>query len=394
MMNFITKSLAIEIENFVSFLNNDCGISTLKSFTKGAFVQNRNKIKPEVFKKLSSIIIDEFYEDNDASVKLWQGFRILAVDGSSIALPLTKELMKKYGETKNQTKTSVVHGRVSVLYDALNNFVLDGILAPKSVGERALAIKHLAYCKLKDLVVYDRGYPCFDLIYEHHKRHVEFLMRVKASFSTATKEFVESGKSSLVIDMFPGKNTKIKDKEYDRNFSIKVRMIRVELPGGEIEILLTSLLDKKKYKDGIFKDLYYKRWKVETFYDELKNKLKVEHFSGYSDNSILQDFYAALFVSNIQSLIVNDIEEELQQENKNTKFQYKINTNVSYGLLKNRIISLFFSDKDMETIMDELRYLFKRHLVPIRPDRSFQRNANKYRNRIRPKVTKNQKDAI
>ena len=29
---------------------------------------------------------------------------------------------------------------------------------------------------------------------------------------------------------------------------------------------------------------------VETFYGELKNKLKVEHFSGYSNNTIQQDF--------------------------------------------------------------------------------------------------------
>jgi hypothetical protein len=59
------------------------------------------------------------------------------------------------------------------------------------------------------------------------------------------------------------------------------------------------------------------RWKVKILYDELKNKLKIEHFSGYSNTCILQDFYAALFISNVQTLIVKDIIEE--SETKGSK---------------------------------------------------------------------------
>ncbi len=147
------------------------------------------------------------------------------------------------------------------------------------------------------------------------------------------------------------------------------------------------------YKNKIFKELYFKRWKVERFYDQLKNKLKVEHFSGYSNQSILQDFNAALFISNLQTLIVSDLEEELNKKST-TKYQYKVNTNLSYGFLKNRVIKLFLSEKNMESIVLELQELFKKQLVPIRPNRSSPRNSGKYRTRIKPKVTKNQKDAI
>src|SRR5690554_8035745 len=105
---------------------------------------------------------------------------------------------------------------------------------------------------------------------------------------------------------------------------------------------------------------------VETFYDELKNKLRVEHFSGYSNQSILQDFKAALFVSNVQTLIVSELEDELKENNQGKKYDYKINTNISYGLLKNRIVALFFDEKSSETnIVEELKALFKSHLVPI-----------------------------
>ncbi len=93
-------------------------------------------------------------------------------------------------------------------------------------------------------------------------------------------------------------------------------------------------MNSEKYPNQIFKDLYFLRWGVETFYDELKNKIKVEHFSGYSQISILQDFYAALFVSNIQSLIVGEINDELDKEFDGNKYQYKVNNNLSYGFFE------------------------------------------------------------
>ncbi|MDO5969120.1 IS4 family transposase, partial [Flavivirga aquimarina] len=261
------------MENFVSFLK----LKSHQKFTKSAFVQARMKIEPKVFKHLSQTLIKEFYTDNELSVKLWKGFRLLAVDGSRITLPITKELKELYGETKNQTITSIVQARCSVLYDIENNYVLDGLLAPLKQGERELAISHLSNCKKGDLLIYDRGYPSYYFIHQHQERNLDYLMRVKISFSQLIIDFEKSKKRSLITNIYPGKNTKLSDKPYDRNTPIKVRLIRVELPKGQVEVLITSLLNSKVYPSSLFKELYAKRWGVETFYDELKNKLKIEH---------------------------------------------------------------------------------------------------------------------
>lgn len=55
MCNLIRKSLALEIVNFVNTFNTNNN-SRLSSFTTSAFIQSRNKIKPEVFKHLSSTL--------------------------------------------------------------------------------------------------------------------------------------------------------------------------------------------------------------------------------------------------------------------------------------------------------------------------------------------------
>jgi len=90
-------------------------------------------------------------------------------------------------------------------------------------------------------------------------------------------------------------------------------------------------------------------------------------------------------------LIVNDLEEEINEQTKGRKLKYKVNTNLSYGFLKNRIIRLLEENGDMET---ELKKLFKKHLVPIRPNRKYQRNNGKHRYRTKSKIFMNQKDSI
>ena len=394
MLNFLTRSLSIEIVNFLSFLKRkDIAQET---FSKSAFVQARKKIKPEVFKHLNQRIIEEFYKDNSGVLRQFDNLRILAMDGSRLTLPFTKELEEIYGQTKNQTNTYIVQTKACVLYDLLNEICINGVLSSMDTDERTQAKQLLEHCQANDLIIYDRGYPSFELIYEHYQKNLHFLMRMPLDFSQVVKDFVASGKTSQIVEIKPGQKKSFENKPYTKSSTLKIRLLRITLNGGGIEVLATSLLDSKHYGNEVFKELYFKRWKIETYYDELKNKLKIEEFSGYSNQSILQDFYSTLFVSNIQTLIENEINEEIEKESetKNIKYQYKINTTLSYGFMKDRILELFFTKNDMNDIINELKELFKKHLIPIRPNRKFERKIGKYRTRTKPIVTKNQKNSL
>lgn len=45
-------------------------------------------------------------------------------------------------------------------------------------------------------------------------------------------------------------------------------------------------------------------------------------------------------------------------------------------------------------MVNELKHIFKKYLIPIRPDRKFERDTEKYRRRVKPKTTKNHKDTF
>jgi hypothetical protein len=394
MFNFLRKSLPIEIDNFVNFLNSDTSVLKIKKFTKSAFVQKRRKINPEVFKYLTKVISENFYVKSNQDARYLYGFRILAVDGSKLTLPFTKELREHFGATKNQHATEVVQALSSVLYDVLNRIALDAVLENVNSSERELALKHKLHWKQNDLIIYDRGYPSYDFINEHIASGINCLVRVRKNQNTAVSTFINSKKRTLIVDILPHKEQDFTAKQYDKKTTIKVRLIRVDLPSGEIEVLMTTLLDSQKYPSSIFKELYFLRWAVETYYDELKNKLKVEFFTGYSKNTIMQDFFCAIFISNLQSVIVNSLQDEIKEKNLNTRLDYKINTNLSYGFLKNRILELLIKEAPLESVFNELENIFLQNTVPIRENRNNKRNTAKYRVRSKPKVTKNQKDAI
>lgn len=394
MVNFLKKSLVIEIDSFVNFLNSKSNLISVKKFTKSAFVQKRMKINPAVFKYLSQVIIENTYIESNTTIKRFYGFRILSVDGSKLTLPNTEELKNEFGESKNQTNTGVIQARISVLYDVLNLLVLDSEMDNLKRCERTLALRHSIQWKKNDLIIYDRGYPSYDFKYEHIKAEIDYLIRVKTSHSKIVQCFVDSAEKSIVTEIYPQEKHSFIGKDYNKNSPLKVRLVRIDLPSGEVEVLMTSLLDSEKYPTKIFKELYFMRWGVETFYDELKNKLKVGCFTGYSKISILQDFFCAIFISNLQSIIVNDLQDELNLKNHKTKLNYKINGNLSYGFLKNRVLELLIKEASLENIFKELQDLFIQNTIPIRPNRNNIRNVGKYSNRIKPQVLKNQKDAM
>ena len=386
MLKLLRKSLAAEIHHIFSDLD-----LYVKKVTSSAFIQSRKKLKPELFYALNNLIATEYYKDNDENVQLYKGMRLLSIDGSSVNLPLTPAIKKLYGTYINQKETDTVVARVSILYDVLNDIVLDGLLRPYSEGEVTLSREHFTHAQKGDLIIMDRAYPSFESAYLLQEKGIHFLFRCKASFSNELIAFSKSGKTEMIVEIKAKQNKCFKELPYTKDSVIKVRLLRIKLDSGEIEILMTSLLDAKSFPHRIFKDLYCKRWKVETYYDRFKNIISVESFSGTSNQFIQQEFNCALYMSNMQTILTQEAQQEVEEKYKDRQYEYKINHSLSLGFIRERLLHLYTNFHESEKIMLELKELFVLHIVPIRPGRKNIRDIEKYRNRIPPKQFKNRR---
>ncbi len=144
-------------------------------------------------------------------------------------------------------------------------------------------------------------------------------------------------------------------------------------------MLLTSLLSQDEYKTEIFQELYFKRWGVEIGYDVLKNIFNLENFTGLTQIAINQDFYATILTNNICSLIMNDVMEErvsFYNEAKERKYLYQLNKSFSIGCMKNSLVLMFQKNVREEKIYQMIEDEILGNLLPIKPDRSFDRKKH------------------
>lgn len=322
-----------------------------------AFTQARRKLKHTAFIELNTkAIVNAMYAD---TYKKSHGLRILAIDGSKIILPQTKETENIFGTTairNKQMEGHYVSGLASVLYDVLNNVALDARLVPGRSSEIAEAIHHLSYVQKGDLVIFDRGYSSYQMMSSVLKTKADFLIRCRQnSFNIVNTMLRGEGEDDIITTLKP--SASCRQKYGDTVPAILwVRFVRVTLNTGEIEVLATSLTDTKKYPLTFFKELYWKRWSIETFYGTLKNRLCLENFSGISSEAIKQDFYATVFLAGLESILTEDVDESLAQ--KDVVHNQQVNKAVSFNALKNRAFDLFLSDLPIEEVITELTELF------------------------------------
>jgi hypothetical protein len=367
-INMPKRSLSIEIQEFFDSLKKD-----MEASTKGAFSLQRTKLKALFFEVWNKWLVDSFYHYYGQKVKRWRSFRIQAVDGSTAYLMNRKEVIEHFGTQDNQY-VSIPMARVMQVQDILNDITVWGAIGSIRESEQAVMATRVRYLFEDSLTLFDRGYPSYALMYlmmnEETPRH--FVMRCKVSFSKEVKQFALSRKSSKIIELTPTATAIATLLEHGYKVrpttKIKVRMVKIKLSTGEIEILLTNLYNEQLFTLKDLKYLYGLRWAIETTYYKQKNQQQMEQFSGHRVICIQQDYAAGIFIANLQSLIEKQCEHYLQQVNARRKLSYKINRNVSWASMKHNVVKLFLNNNP-EQILLHLQKAFEQNIEPVRPGR-------------------------
>jgi len=249
-----------------------------------------------------------FFPDSDQYK--WHGMSVYAVDGSKYTLPASSELREEFDPESGLENTGKGHYPqclVSTIYDVFRRLPIAKTVVACDSSERTEALKMLHRVPPDNLIMFDRGYPGYDIIRKlvrNYSGHFLFRCPAKNSF-LALKEFVESNKTDAIIFINPPNERQKKTlSSKSSSESIKLRAIKLQSPGGELSILLTDLFDTEIYSETSLQSLYYKRWGIEVHYRDDKETAEIQEFHCKNSNGVLQEIFASSIMNVISRILM------------------------------------------------------------------------------------------
>jgi hypothetical protein len=292
-LNMVRPGERVGYQKVIDRFFSDTGLAfpeqeIIKPPDKAAFQRARKKIPVEVFQTLFAKTTDSAQSLARQHSKLnWNGFRVLAIDGTKKNLPDSEELRGIFDAPEGAHFPQMITG---VLFDVLARIPLNYRRAPFNTSERDLARELIPELGPGDLLLLDRGFPSYQMFHDLLQSGIHFLARLtKDGLFKEAQEFLNQAKRDGKITLHPPQ--KLRQEHPDIDYpSITLRIMAVSLPGTtEVGVFITSLLASKKYPRRALRNLYHYRWQEEEFFKAIKEHLRAEEFRGKSVQLIDQE---------------------------------------------------------------------------------------------------------
>jgi hypothetical protein len=272
----------------------------------------------------------------------------------------------------------------SVYYDVLNHISIDFSINPTHASERACAASHLQVSRPMDLSILDRGYNAFWLYRLYEAKQRSFCMRAKINQGLLFQHFIANGQPETVITLEPNRPSIEQCRERGLpSDPLELRLIRVELETGEVEALITNLMDQEAFPASAFKQLYHLRWGVEENYKRLKQWVEIENFSGKSALSVKQDFYAKVLTTNLTALHAREAQKQVEETTAHCVHAYQVNFAQALTKMKDTVVELLMLSGHrligrIKALIDYMACTYE----PVREGRSYPRPKSKKKNNM------------
>ena len=271
-----------------------------------AMCKARPRIDAQVFRQFHA----EILRRADRPGPLWRGHRVFAVDGCKLNLPRP---LAQAGYDPPGPHAHYPQGLLSCLLRLQSRLPVDFDLFAHR-NERAAARAHLRALAAPDLLVYDRGYYSFELLWSHRRRRLQAVFRLPRNICPAIDAFIDGDGSDTLVTILPGPATlRTLSRKYPgtRWQPLPLRLVKYTHATTQY-VLGTTLLDSRRYSVAALSDLYHARWGLEEMYKISKSFLEVQQFHGQSERLVKQELFAHFNLIAMTRLFTNRDAERCQ----------------------------------------------------------------------------------
>lgn len=250
-----------------------------------AFAQARQRMPLSFWMALLTALAERFEQDHSQHL-YFRGFRLLAMDGSTLTLPNVRRLREHYGRPKNGSrKKAAPQARMVMVTLPGTRIPIAYQASPLSESELTLAARLIQHVRPDDLLLMDRGFLSYGLFWQIQRRGAYFCTRLKKNIKY--KQLKRLGPKDWLVEWRP-KDSRGQWKQLPR--SIQLRVIHYQFPGFRASALVTNVLNPQRLpredwlrlaqdcddNGKLTPGLYHRRWEIETTYFELKVVLKAK----------------------------------------------------------------------------------------------------------------------
>jgi len=293
---FRGKSITEVVEHLQLALPDGSG----RSLARSAPVQARARLEDEPLRWLFERCARE-WGHGAARRHEWRGLAVYGVDGTTLRVPDSADNRATFGGQagRSETVSGYPQARMVTLMALRTHLLAAARFGAYATSEGTLAQELWSELPDHSLCIVDRGFftaaTLTALAASGSERH--WMTRTRTT--TQLRTIKRLGRDDALVEIVLGDRTRRAQRELPQPWV--VRAVRYQRPGFPPQIVLTSLLDHRRWPAREIAALYHERWELELGFDEMKTEMldREEALRSQAPRGVAQEIWALALVYNL-----------------------------------------------------------------------------------------------
>jgi hypothetical protein len=236
-----------------------------------------------------------------ARTHAWRGLALYGADGTTVRVPDSMENREHFGgqTTRWDSTTGYPLVRLVTVMALRSHILAGGRFGPYATSEGTLAEELWPLIPDHSLTMVDRGFLSARTLIGLERGGIQrhWLTRAKSDLACTRIERFATGDELVELNV----SSEARRKDASMPATWRMRAIRYQRRGFRPQILLTSLLDPKRYPAAEVVALYHERWEIELGYNEVKRVMlaREESTRSKSPNGVAQELWGLALAYNL-----------------------------------------------------------------------------------------------
>jgi len=339
------------------------------SASTSAYSQARSRLPLDVVEKVSDLIFESLQQEP----KILPGLEkpMFLLDGSSIQLQHTKELVTDYPPQSNQFAVS--HWpilRVLVAHDVVSGLAVrpcwGAMSGAGAVSEQRLAKQIMGRLPAGCGVMGDRNFGVFSMAYHASQQNYACLFRLTESRARKLNGgATPNAKTDKAIRWLSSREDRRNNPELADQSSVEGRLVVCKIRGvggkpQKLYFFTTLALPTERILE-----VYGYRWNIETDLRSLKQEVRLHMLDAKSKAMVEKELVLAVAAYNLTRATMNQAASALQLNPR--QFSYSLAQDTIHAFLP--AFANATTDQQRQELMQEMLSVFKQSRLPNRSNR-------------------------